>query len=111
MDGVTLYMRREDALRRVLGSGGVLLTTYGMVLHNAEALSRSEWSRSGDEEGPLWDVMILDEVGMHAHVPSIIRLCHLETIHQLNTFTCSLSPQAIFRASMEGSGKAEANCS
>ncbi len=39
---------------------GVLLTTYGMVLHNSEALAESE--DHDPDDGPLWDVMILDEV-------------------------------------------------
>lgn len=35
---------------------GVLLTTYGMVLHNAEVLGRH--SAHDPDEGPLWDIMI-----------------------------------------------------
>ena len=51
-------------LRQVTRSRGILLTTYGMVLHNAAALARDPAQGStgctaaGD---PLWDVMILDE--------------------------------------------------
>ena len=54
------------------GSGGVLLTTYGMVLHNAlqlQACPRS-WHRDAQEDDDeadgqrrLWDVLLLDEVG------------------------------------------------
>ncbi len=40
---------------------GVLLTTYGMVLHNAGSLAESD--EHDPDDGPLWDVMILDEVG------------------------------------------------
>lgn len=40
---------------------GVLLTTYGMVLHNSDSLA--ECQNHDPDEGPLWDVMILDEVG------------------------------------------------
>eukprot|EP00967_Tisochrysis_lutea_P067172 scaffold87690_cov24-Tisochrysis_lutea.AAC.1 len=59
---------------RVLGAagkaGGVLLTTYGMCLHNADALARpartasSLFRRDGaeEEEGAFrWDMVILDE--------------------------------------------------
>jgi hypothetical protein len=41
----------------------VLLTSYGMVLHNAEALAvPPRWLRAEEEDGPLWDFMFLDEV-------------------------------------------------
>jgi hypothetical protein len=47
---------REAALQGVVRRRGVLLTTYGMVLHNAELLAAH---RGHDpDEGPLWDVMI-----------------------------------------------------
>lgn len=39
--------------------GGVLVTTYGMVQHNADILAQH--SGHDPDEGPLWDVMILDE--------------------------------------------------
>lgn len=35
---------------------GVLLATYGMVQHNAEALAEHEGHDPDD--GPLWDIMI-----------------------------------------------------
>ena len=57
---------RGAALAAVLsrrgGGGGVLLTTYGMVLHNAAALAAPPRGHDPDEDGPLWDLMILDEV-------------------------------------------------
>lgn len=51
---------RERCLDRVFRHRGVLLTTYGMVLHNSEALATFE--EHDADERPLWDVMILDEV-------------------------------------------------
>lgn len=69
-------------LRRVTRSRGILLTTYGMVLHNAVALARdpAQGSTGSTAAGePLWDVMILDEAsGSWITLPcSIISLwCH-----------------------------------
>ena len=40
---------------------GVLLTTYGMVLHNSAALKLQQHGRSDDSDR-CWDFMILDEV-------------------------------------------------
>jgi len=53
---------RRAALRRVMVSRGVLLTTYGMVLHNADELEGRDivWTDK-QEDRPEWDVMILDE--------------------------------------------------
>ena len=42
-------------------SQGVLLTTYGMVLHNAAALTQG-LTEADENEEPLWDILILDEV-------------------------------------------------
>lgn len=47
---------REAALAQVVRRRGVLLTTYGMVQHNAEALAQHR--RHDPDEGPLWDIMI-----------------------------------------------------
>ena len=47
---------REAALGRVVRKRGVLLTTYGMVLHNAELLGGHEGHDPDD--GPMWDIMI-----------------------------------------------------
>jgi len=47
---------RASALDRVVRRRGVLLTTYGMVLHNSEVLG--EHDAHDPDEGPLWDVMI-----------------------------------------------------
>ena len=53
---------RERALTRVVTSsrGGVLMATYGMVLHNAEALAKH--AQHDPDDGPLWDIIIMDEV-------------------------------------------------
>lgn len=48
------------ALKSTAGGCGILLTTYGMVQHNAPSLA-SHPSHDADE-GALWDLMILDEV-------------------------------------------------
>lgn len=59
---------RDYSLRRVATHRGILLTTYGMVLHNSDALSLRQTHRHGDEDDDksLWDFMILDEVMSHA---------------------------------------------
>ena len=48
----------------MLHERGVLLSTYGMVLHNADSLAGagSGSAQQGDGGAPLWDVVILDEV-------------------------------------------------
>lgn len=53
---------RSRALQKVVSSdsGGVLLTTYGMVQHNTEALAQHP--QHDPDEGPLWDIIIMDEV-------------------------------------------------
>jgi SNF2 family DNA or RNA helicase len=52
---------RERALKRVVGPNkrGVVLTTYGMVLHNAELLAQN--AQHDPDDGPLWDLIIMDE--------------------------------------------------
>ncbi len=57
---------RQAALRACMGArGGVLLTTYGMVLHNAGQLAAPPPSSSAagaaGGSGFRWDVVILDE--------------------------------------------------
>ena len=52
---------REESLRQVSKRKGVLLTTYGMVLHNSAALKLQQHGRSEDSER-RWDFIILDEV-------------------------------------------------
>lgn len=47
---------------KVTRGQGVLLTTYGMVLHNADALSQPQRHDGAGEDQPLWDIMLLDEV-------------------------------------------------
>ena len=49
---------RDAALADVAAGGGVLLTTYGMVLHNADHLAGV-----GGGEGS-WDWVVCDEVCM-----------------------------------------------
>ena len=53
----------------------MLLTTYGMVLHNAAELGAAP-RRGGigicddedeGEDSPGWDVIFMDEVALHAH--------------------------------------------
>lgn len=51
---------QAQALGSTAGGAGVLLTTYGMVQHNAPSLA-SHPDQDADEE-PLWDLVILDEV-------------------------------------------------
>lgn len=55
---------RERALKRVVGANkrGVILTTYGMVLHNAEVLAQH--AQHDPDDGPLWDLIIMDEVSL-----------------------------------------------
>ncbi len=47
----------------MLRGRGVLLSTYGMVLHNADSLAGAAPSsmQQGGSGAPLWDVLILDE--------------------------------------------------
>eukprot|EP00898_Chlorokybus_atmophyticus_P003685 jgi/Chlat1/4317/Chrsp29S04475 len=61
---------RDYALRKILKSGGILLTTYGMVLHNAGGLAGEGYGGGEDEfiddgdacgKGKIWDYVILDE--------------------------------------------------
>ncbi len=66
-------LRRAAALDKARQRRGVLLTTYGMVLHNAEELGSAR-RRGGlafgdgadddddDDDKCSWDVMFLDEV-------------------------------------------------
>eukprot|EP00887_Chlorella_sp_A99_P003096 scaffold9.g3096.t1 len=68
---------RAWALGRVLARRGVLLTTYGMVQHNSEQLAAHE--EHDPDEGPLWDVMILDE-GHKIKNPKMQLRAHLDAI-------------------------------
>lgn len=64
---------KASALREAMTGGGVVVTTYGMLLHNAGALSGApealddlcgEGTASGmcgDGDDPLWDCVVLDE--------------------------------------------------
>jgi SNF2 family DNA or RNA helicase len=56
---------RETAARAVTRHGGVMLTTYGMVLHNApqlDAVGGGGGERDHDEDGARWDWIVCDEV-------------------------------------------------
>lgn len=44
--------QRNEALRRVQEKGGICITSYGMVLSNAEQIAQGEQA---------WDYVILDE--------------------------------------------------
>ncbi|KAJ9525677.1 hypothetical protein QJQ45_003497 [Haematococcus lacustris] len=53
---------RAASLRTTMGpGGGVLLTTYGMVLHNAAQLASPQSQRAPGAGEWAWDYMILDE--------------------------------------------------
>ncbi|DBA94813.1 TPA: hypothetical protein ACH3X1_002355 [Trebouxia sp. C0004] len=55
---------RDNSLRRVATQKGILLTTYGMVLHNSDALGFKRITKQSlwDDDAKLcWDFMILDE--------------------------------------------------
>jgi hypothetical protein len=57
---------RAAELEGVFLAPGVLLTTYGMVQHNAELFCSAPSSldpAEEDDDRPLWDFLILDEVG------------------------------------------------
>ncbi|GLI69029.1 hypothetical protein VaNZ11_013570 [Volvox africanus] len=49
---------RSAALRCVVNSRGIIVTTYGMIQYNSELLSRPVYNRADDF---TWDVMFLDE--------------------------------------------------
>eukprot|EP00854_Cymbomonas_tetramitiformis_P006323 gene6323-7576_t len=53
---------RTEALRRVVEHGGVLLTTYGMVLHNSSVLAaHGVQNAEDDEKHHFWDWLVCDE--------------------------------------------------
>jgi len=60
---------REGALDSVLRGRGVLLSTYGMVLHNAGSLAGGAPGSAAGCAGdaPVWDVLILDEARPQGH--------------------------------------------
>ena len=50
---------------------GILLTTYGMVLHNSDALGFKRISKQSlwdDDEKLSWDFLVLDEVSLHVEL-------------------------------------------
>lgn len=71
----------------MLHGRGVLLSTYGMVLHNADSLAGAGSGRAqqGGSGAPLWDIVILDEVRLTC--PS----------GPLPTMCCSLPCEHAFR--------------
>ena len=50
---------RARSMQSILDSGGILITTYGMVQHNAESLAKHE--AYDEDDGPFWDVLVMDE--------------------------------------------------
>ncbi|KAK9863261.1 hypothetical protein WJX84_010399 [Apatococcus fuscideae] len=61
-------VERDDTLQRVMHGKGVLLTTYGMLQHNAASLAspparafRSRRDLDGLDESYRWDVIFFDE--------------------------------------------------
>lgn len=52
-------LARQKALDGVAENGGVLLASYGMILHNAPALKCHP--QHDADEGPFWDVIVMDE--------------------------------------------------
>jgi hypothetical protein len=60
---------RARNLRHTLQHGGILLTTYGMIQHNAIPLSGQDAEIGKDGYGEMaddivtWDYVVLDEVG------------------------------------------------
>ena len=50
---------RERVMETVVNHGGIVLTAYGMVQHNAGHLNQHE--NHDEDDGPLWDVVVMDE--------------------------------------------------
>jgi hypothetical protein len=56
---------RDAAARAVVRDGGVMLTTYGMVLHNAAQLAAVGAGGDDGDDGAQWDWIVCDEVRGH----------------------------------------------
>lgn len=52
---------RDAQLSDVFDQPGVMLTTYGMVQHNAQLLCQPPGVDYEEGDPPLWDFLILDE--------------------------------------------------
>ena len=50
---------RLSVLNKIVKEGGILVTSYGMVQHNADQLRQHEWH--DEDDGDLWDIVIMDE--------------------------------------------------
>lgn len=50
---------RASIMDRIVREGGILVTTYGMLQHNAQQLR--EHGCHDEDDGDLWDLMIMDE--------------------------------------------------
>jgi len=50
---------RARSMQSVLHNGGIMITTYGMVQHNAESLATHD--AYDEDDGPFWDVLVMDE--------------------------------------------------
>ena len=81
---------RDYSLRRVATQKGILLTTYGMVLHNSDALSLRRTARlSSDDNKGTWDFMILDEVRMSL-LSALLVECNLPSENILHQLDCKV---------------------
>lgn len=72
---------RDLQVAAIFREKGVLLTTYGMIQHNAELLSKAPWPTEHEEEdrgGKLWDFLILDEVYCPQNSNSLVPASGLE---------------------------------
>jgi hypothetical protein len=87
---------RDVALRRAFSRRAVLLTTYGMALHNTKALmERPRGSRADaeeDEEAPLWDFMFTDEVWRRLGGEAPVLACHLRCFDFPSAIAVGRSP-------------------
>ncbi|KDD74668.1 SNF2 family domain-containing protein, partial [Helicosporidium sp. ATCC 50920] len=70
---------------------GVLLTTYGMVQHNSEALAGGEEALKGAPSAPLWDAIFLDE-GHKIKNPRMKLRGHLDAIPARSRVVISGTP-------------------
>ena len=80
---------RVAGLERAMREGGVVLTTYGMVLHNSaelKGLGKLKCIDSEDEgEAATWDYMVLDEghVLKNPKIQAYQRLREIKVLHRI----------------------------
>lgn len=53
--------KKKQKMELMVNKGGVLIATYGMVQHNIEQLRGEDCISYDEDDGPLWDVVIMDE--------------------------------------------------